>query len=93
MRPIFAFAMAAGLAFSLPAFAQDAGSPGAVGTGGSLTGSNPPGSATTDMKETDGAYRIAPMVEERAAAPDGTTPSNPTPDTVRGQQNGQDAAH
>ncbi len=92
MRSIFALAMAAGLTLAAPAFAQDAGSPGAVGTGGGLTGSNTPGSAATEMKKGDSMNRTAPMVEERAAAPDGATPSNPAPETVRGDQNGQNMA-
>jgi len=40
MRPIAAIA-AALVALSTPAFAQDAGDPGATGAGGPLTGSNP----------------------------------------------------
>ena len=92
MRTIFAVAMAAGLSIAAPAFAQDAGSPGAVGTGGSLTGSNPPGGAATRMKDGDATDRTTPMVEERASAPEGATPSNPAPETVRGDQNGQNMA-
>jgi hypothetical protein len=43
MRIVFAIAVAAATAISVPAFAQTAGAPGAVGTGRGLTGSNTPG--------------------------------------------------
>ena len=41
MKTILALTGAALLALSVPALAQNAGAPGAIGTGGSLTGSNP----------------------------------------------------
>jgi hypothetical protein len=40
MKSLVVLAFAGVLAYSVPALAQDAGQPGATGTGGSLTGSN-----------------------------------------------------
>jgi len=98
MRAIYALALTAAMAVGTPAFAQQAGAPGAAGTGNGLTGSNPPGSSGTDkMKGTE-----APMVEQRATAPDAASPGDATPkmaspgdvtpNTVRGEQNGQPEA-
>jgi hypothetical protein len=47
MRMIFALAVVAATAISVPAFAQSVGAPGAVGTGGGLSGSNTPGSGVS----------------------------------------------
>ena len=41
MKTILALAATSLIALSAPVFAQNAGAPGATGTGGSLTGSNP----------------------------------------------------
>jgi len=49
MKSLVVLAFAGLLAFSVPAFAQNAGEPGATGTGGSLTGSNPGTGPETEM--------------------------------------------
>lgn len=100
MRPILAIAVTSMLALSAPAFAQSVGSPGAA-PGGS--GSNTPGSGVvpnsnhpsgSQSLNTNGDMNNG-MSEGRAAAPDTNTPANaanPAPETVRGDQNGQDSA-
>ena len=49
MKSLVVLAFAGLLACAVPAFAQDAGQPGATGTGGSLTGSNPGTGSATEM--------------------------------------------
>ena len=111
MRSILALAAVAGIAFSAPALAQEAGAPGAVGVEGSLTGSNPPGSSVNPRWTYNGPgydqenpgfaapffFRGPGLIEGRAAAEDYPSPppddfADPTPRTVRGDQNGQDMA-
>jgi hypothetical protein len=104
MKNVFILAAAGLLALSAPAFAQNAGSAGATGTGTGLTGSNPgTGSATMNSagKGMNGGANGMNgenngMNEGRAAAPNKTNtpqdPANPAPSTVRGDQNGQGAA-
>jgi len=104
MKTVYALAAASLLALSVPAFAQNAGSAGATGTGTGLTGSNPgTGSATQNSagKGMDGQTNGVNggsngMNEGRAAAPNMTNtpqdPANNTPSTVRGDQNGQGTA-
>jgi hypothetical protein len=83
------------LALSAPAFAQSAGSPGAAPAG---SGSNTPGSGVEQNapRATTGASNRMGngMSEGRAAAPNTPTGTHadPAPDTVRGDQNGQDTA-
>jgi hypothetical protein len=97
MKTIYALAAAGLLAFSLPAFAQNAGSAGATGAGSGLTGSNPgTGSATSNSAGKGMNGETNGVNEGRAAAPNMTNtpqdPANPTPNTVRGDQNGQGTA-
>jgi hypothetical protein len=123
MRPTLALAVTAMLAISAPALAQEAGAPGAVGTGGGMTGSNngtgfgPNGPYYGPYDNAPGvvygppvldpygpgiyapeapAYGYdygygRPLMEGRAAAPERDY-ADPTPRTVRGDQNGQDQA-
>jgi hypothetical protein len=131
MRQILALAATAMLGLSAPALAQSVGAPGATGTGGPLTGSNPPGSGVDpqwtyneygpgyareygdygpgyaredgpgDYDSPNGydqppGYLSAPrFVENRPYDGDYAQPplrdgADPTPRTVRGDQNGQD---
>ena len=99
MRTIFAIAVTSVLALAAPALAQQAGAPGATGAGGSLTGSNPPGTAGVTTAPHTGTRSMNKMnngmSEGRAAAPDANTPgttAEPDPNTVRGGQSGQDNA-
>ena len=93
MKSIFACALLAGLAFALPAAAQVEGTPGAIGTGNGMSGSNPGtdyrnGAYRGDDFNSDaGGYRRYPdgegryLNEGRAAAPDydGPDVSGPGP--------------
>src|ERR1700710_1734360 len=101
MKTICILAAAGLLALSAPAFAQDAGSAGATGTGSGLTGSNTgTGSATMNSagKGMNGSNNgnAHGMTEGRAAGSDRSNtpqdPANSTPSTVRGDQNGQGTA-
>jgi len=99
MKSAIALAAAGLIALSMPAFAQNAGSPGATGTGTGLSGSNPgtsPGASNTDANRMGTSGANGGMNEGRATSPDMTnTPgnkSNDAPTTVRGDQNGQGTA-
>jgi len=49
MKSLVVVVFAGFLAYSAPAFAQNAGEPGATGTGGSLSGSNTGTGSTNEM--------------------------------------------
>jgi len=86
------------MAISAPAFAQSSGAPGATGDSGPLTGHNTPGGgADNSMASPSGGMQgggSMKMHEGRAATRD--TPAgdkaDDTPNSVRGDQNGQDKA-
>jgi len=96
MKTVYALAAAGLLAFSIPALAQNAGAPGATGTGKGLSGSNT--GTSTDSNTVGGASGMSNdgLNEGRAAAPNMTNtpqdPANHDPYSVRGDQNGQGAA-
>lgn len=78
MVKVFAYAMVAALASAAPVWAQNAGEPGAIGSTGSLSGHNTPGSGVDSRPgyNGEGAYdeRRPGMVEGRSAAPDSYSP-------------------
>ena len=104
MKTVYALAAAGLLALSLPAFAQNAGSAGATGTGTGLTGRKAgtgyatPNTAGKGMtgSPTGMSEDSTRMNEGRAAAPNMTNtpqdPANNAPTTVRGDQNGHGTA-
>jgi hypothetical protein len=101
MKSLLTLAAVGLLALSAPAFAQDAGSPGASGVGGGMSGSNTgsrPATNNNDSNKLGGTGPASGAVGEgRATSTDTMTntpgdPANPAPDTVRGDQNRQDMA-
>ena len=97
MKSFLAVAAAGLIVLSAPALAQDAGSAGASGVGGGMSGSNTgsaPATMNNDSNKLGGS--TGTMNEGRATSPDQTnTPmdnSNDAPNTVRGDQNGQGVA-
>ncbi len=96
MKSIFAITTVALMAISAPAFAQSAGSTGATGDAGPLTGHNTPGSGVDKgmTAAPSGAMRKDGMQEGRAVSRDAPAgdKADATPKTVRGDQNSQDKA-